>query len=191
MRLDDALKVVALEFGGKTALEICNGSSITFAELWSSVESTAAGLVSAGISPGDRVAVMSRHDIDAFVLFWAVIRARGIAVWLNDDSGVADLSFVLDNANPRLIFAQTGRHVELLKEVTGASRKIFLLSEAGRLVSGNTQSLQSGGGEDDTAIIVYTSGSSGRPKGWPPKGCMSDTPESVDSGILGHPAHAD
>jgi len=165
MRLDDSLSQIAAKYCDKTALAMCGGPSITFGELWSRIDSLAAGLVTAGVLPGDRVAIISRQSIDAVVLFWGILRARGVVVWLNDDARADDFPQFIENADPLFVFVQTDRHRALVEGACQGATSILDLSDALRLEIDADGVVLPNASVDDPAAIIYTSGSSGWPKG--------------------------
>ncbi|GAA3787544.1 AMP-dependent synthetase/ligase [Streptomyces chiangmaiensis] len=152
-------------------------TTVTAIELRDEVVDLAKGLVASGIRPGDRVAIMARTRYEWTVLscaLWAVgaevvpvyptssheqvewiLRDSGsVAVVVEDEQGVMTVGSVCASL-PRL------RHVWQLD--TGALRALV---ERGRPVPATTvDSLRRIVLPDSTAVIVYTSGTSGHPRG--------------------------
>jgi long-chain acyl-CoA synthetase len=60
-----------------------NNWKITYADLLKRVEAVAANLQMAGLSRGDRVAVMLPNTPQAVISYWAVLKAGGVVVWTN------------------------------------------------------------------------------------------------------------
>ncbi|NOX69204.1 MAG: acyl--CoA ligase [Gammaproteobacteria bacterium] len=167
MRLEEALGEIAAECASKTALEVCGASSISFAELVDRSDAAACFLRQSGVTPGSRVGILSRHDPEAVVLFWAVFKVSAIVVWLNDDAGSETLSTIIDDADPIVIFAQSDRHMDMLHSVCGSRDGLMRISEISSSAKANFSVDPTGdeAGPDAVAAIVYTSGSSGKPKG--------------------------
>ncbi len=165
--LYDAFATAAAQHADKTAFEVCGGSSISFVDLARRSEALSHGLRTLGIQSADRVGILSPHDPDAVVLFWALLKIGAIVVWLNEDAGVDGWSAVIQDASPRVLFVQSKSHYSLLETVSGDRCQLLQLSEIAPL---EENSISSGAAshavsDDAIAVIVYTSGSSGRPKG--------------------------
>ncbi|MGW2722025.1 acyl-CoA synthetase [Streptomyces sp. NPDC001492] len=134
---------VALRFGDR---------SLTYAEL-----ATATGALAARLPPGGRVAVWATPTLETAVAVVAVLRAGAAAVPLNPKSGGKELGHILSDSAPSVVLAAPGdelpspvRDLERLDvDVTGTgSTALALLID-----------------DEDPALIVYTSGTTGPPKG--------------------------
>jgi acyl-CoA synthetase (AMP-forming)/AMP-acid ligase II len=151
------------------------------------VEALACALIAAGIKQGDRVATLSPPHPDFLVAFLAIASIGGIWVGLNPRYRLGELSYIIRDAEPRLMFTRTVignrqystelsqlrahfpgvRFVSLDRnEDTNAFESYEAFVEAGTRVSAEElTSRQVGVGRRDPCLIVYTSGSTGRPKG--------------------------
>jgi len=167
MRLEHVLGEVSAAHANKTAFEVCGDSSISFAELVDRSDAVAGFLRQIGVATGSRVGILSRHDPDAVVLFWAVLKASAIVVWLNDDAGSETLSTIIDDADPVVILAQSDRHMEMLRSVCGSRDGLMPFSDISSCAEADfsIDPTDEETGPDAVAAIVYTSGSSGKPKG--------------------------
>lgn len=134
----------------------------TYAELDAAANRLAHGLIAAGIKPGDRVAILMRHDGPQIAAMLAALKAAAILVVLNRTDPPGRLREVVGATEPSLIVtdADSGR---LAAQVWGR--------DDGGVMSFDPQTL-SGPAHDPaievspsaTAVLIYTSGSSGRPK---------------------------
>ncbi|HSI92770.1 MAG TPA: long-chain fatty acid--CoA ligase [Jiangellaceae bacterium] len=144
----------------------------TWSELARQVRSVAAGLVSRGVAPGDRVAIMSPTRMEWTVADLAILSAGAVTVPIYDTSSPDQCRHILQDADAALTFAATA---ELADRVEEAGQKNVIVFDDGGL----DELFEDGDGDaetevdrrqsqislDDVATIVYTSGTTGDPKG--------------------------
>ena len=133
-------------------------------------------LVALNVRPGDRVAVLVPKSIEAVMLYLACVRAGAIFLPLNDSYSPAEVSYFLDDSEPSLFVCDPARVNELsgIAEQRGipvetmgiwkhgdSSCGTFLDEE--RLTTEKFENVERGA--DDLAAILYTSGTTGKPKG--------------------------
>lgn len=168
MRLDLVLERTATKYPYKTSFSVCGDRSISFAQLSERSDAAADALRNLGIRRGDRIGILSGHDVDAIILFWGILKISGVVVWLNEEAGIDSLAEVVKNAEARYIFVQTEHDKEQVARAGQPDGCCMLLSELlvprGSEIRSRPVAKQAADATD-TALIVYTSGSSGRPKG--------------------------
>ncbi|UAL09278.1 AMP-binding protein [Caulobacter segnis] len=139
------------------AVDLASGRRWTYAALDLAVGRCVRLLTDYGCRPGDRVASLARNSVDLAVLHLACARAGLIYVPLNWRLSPAEIRDLVEDAEPRLVFGDA----ELARAgVVGAP--IAELAEA--LEQGQplaTNPIDRG----RPSLILYTSGTSGRPKG--------------------------
>lgn len=126
-----------------------------------------------GIQPGDRVTVLTHNRIEVVELLYGCAKAGGVYVGLNFRLSEAEYADILDNARPSLIVCapQFGELAARLGARLGVP--VLDIDAAG---PGGYEGLLSGASADppptlhrvgpgDDFCIVYTSGTTGRPKG--------------------------
>jgi fatty-acyl-CoA synthase len=156
--------------GAATALRQ-GGRDVSYAALAERVEHLAAGLAGRGVQRGDRVAYLGPNDIATFETFFATARLGAIFVPLNTRLTAAELQVLLDDARPAVLVLgpQTadpvaGRSGDGLTVVTtdgtgpGSYADLIGQTEPDDLSARDV-------GLDDDLVILYTSGTTGRPKG--------------------------
>jgi len=144
--------------------------SITYGELWARARAVASGLRAVGIARGDSVALMLRTEPGFFSAFFGVLLAGAVPVPIYPPTRSARLEEyaarqvkILDNARARLLvtFPEVQRVAGLLRARVPSLRGATTLA---RLTSAPLLAPPTIGA-DDPALIQYTSGSTGDPKG--------------------------
>ncbi|HTW18432.1 MAG TPA: class I adenylate-forming enzyme family protein [Nocardioides sp.] len=137
---------------------------ISFAEHAAMVSSLAQALREEyGVRPGDRVAIAAANTPEWIVAFWAAASIGAVTVGFNAWWSPRELAYGLEHAEPVLVIADEKRRERL----ADAEVPVLGLDDVRRLAAAYPDApLPSAAvGEDDPAVILYTSGTSGRPKG--------------------------
>ncbi|WP_262403532.1 class I adenylate-forming enzyme family protein [Actinomadura sp. CNU-125] len=164
-------------FGDRDAL-VYGDERWTYAEQWDQAVRAADGLARRfGVGPGDRVAIAGRNYPEWCLAFWAVQLLGGVAVPLNAWLTAPELEVLLDDCAPALVVADAERLDRLagLPGTTGRLRGLVGMRAPAREGVVPFADLVRGDGPvavpeaarrpDDIATIMYTSGTTGRPKG--------------------------
>ncbi|MHA6739126.1 acyl-CoA synthetase [Rhodococcus erythropolis] len=150
------------------------GESYTYGELQQRIDRVAAGLHSFGVARGDRVAFLGANQPAFFETLLATARIGAVFVPLNTRLTGPELAFIIGDATPRVLVVDSA-HVAVVDTI----REEFVDCDCVHIESTEpswssyealaaTVSLPDGATSaepDDTAIIMYTSGTTGRPKG--------------------------
>ena len=140
------------------------GRDITYAELWQRIENANAVLQAAGVRAGDRVAWLGLNHPDLLVLLFALARIGAILLPLNYRLAAPEHAAILAHAGVSLLVADPMHEAAAaaLAEQAGCT---FLQASrlAGPPSAGASAALE--GGADSPVLLVYTSGTSGQPKG--------------------------
>jgi malonyl-CoA/methylmalonyl-CoA synthetase len=127
-------------------------------------------LLALGAKRGDRVAVQAEKSPESLFLYLACLRAGLVYLPLNTAYQRGELSYFIDDAEPRVIVCHP-RSVEMARELSAGRAQVLSLDENGE--GGLTQAAAGHAPEfstveaqpDDLAVIIYTSGTTGRSKG--------------------------
>ncbi|MFI6283580.1 AMP-dependent synthetase/ligase [Streptomyces sp. NPDC051018] len=152
-------------------------TDVTAKEFLAEVRSAAKGLIAAGIAPGDRVALMSRTRYEWVLLDFAIWSAGAVTVPVYETSSPEQVSWILEDSGTVAAIVESGAHVAAVESVRD---RLPLLREIWQIDDGGVEALVTAGAgvpdatvdersakarADDPATIVYTSGTTGRPKG--------------------------
>ncbi|MFE6632356.1 long-chain fatty acid--CoA ligase [Streptomyces rochei] len=140
---------------------------LTFAEVWQRARAQAGALTGLGVRPGDRVALMAPNTADFPQAYYAIAAAGGVVVPVHLLLSPGEVEHVLRDSGASLLLchpAQAETGAAAARE-TGV-RMITLGDELGKLAA-DAEPLPSyvTRDADDPAVVFYTSGTTGVPKG--------------------------
>ena len=154
--------------------DLGTGRSFTYADLDRRVDTIAAYLTSLGIGRGDRVAVLAQNGVEYFDVQFACARTGAICVLLNWRLTVTELDYILNDSSPMLL-VHDASFTEPAEELQSrCSIGTLLAIDGGRHGSPYETVLAEFDGcpveradltHDDVITIMYTSGTTGLPKG--------------------------
>ncbi|WP_027944642.1 class I adenylate-forming enzyme family protein [Amycolatopsis taiwanensis] len=152
------------EFGDRPYL-VTEGRTITYAEHYDAVAALAAALrAEFGVGKGDRVAICSANNPEWIIAFWAIVSLGAIAVGMNSRWAGPEIEHGIALTEPTLLIADAPRRVlagEPGIPVLSVERDLSALIERHRGARLSDVEVH----EDDPAVILFTSGTTGRPKG--------------------------
>ena len=155
----------------KDALFLVDGDQrLTFGEVYAAAGKVADGLATRhGVKKGDRVGIAARNSAQWAIAYMGTIMAGGCATLLNGWWTGEELAYGIDLCECSLVLADAPRAARLDEIEHGATIVVFDHDEAGLAPitgDGDTATRMLGElGPDDLATILYTSGSTGNPKG--------------------------
>jgi long-chain acyl-CoA synthetase len=157
----------AAEHGDRTAFKL-DDVELTYSVLDQSSARIAALLKARGLEPGDRVGLMLPNVPYFPAIYFAILRAGGVVVPMNVLLRGREVKFYLGDSGAKLLFAwhDFGEAAEAGASEAGAETLLVKPGEFEQLVMENDP--DSGVEEraaGDTAVILYTSGTTGTPKG--------------------------
>jgi malonyl-CoA/methylmalonyl-CoA synthetase len=150
-------------------IEMSDGTALGYDDLLERSGRMARLLTDSGVEPGDRVAVQVDKSPDALFLYLACLRAGAIYLPLNTAYQPDEIAYFLSDAEPRAVVCRPDREALFRERAAGAA--VFTLDGDGK--GSLTAEARSRSDEfatvpraaDDIAAILYSSGTTGRPKG--------------------------
>src|SRR3954453_20966139 len=165
--LADLLTRAAERFGDRIALKL-DDQEVNYAFLDEAASRVAGLLKAKGIVPGDRVGIMLPNAPYFAVVYYGILRAGGVVVPMNVLLKGREVGFYLEDPGAKLLFAWHGfgdaaregaeqAGAELILVTPGEFEQLVIAAEPERENVARTG--------EDTAVILYTSGTTGTPKG--------------------------
>lgn len=157
----EALLAAAEQFGHREAY-VEGERRVTFAEWVRAAEGVAGELTARGVRPGDVVAIMLPPSVDYAIAYAAVALAGGVATGLNTRLGPNEVAAIFARAEPVLAVVPTG------SLPAGLPAGVATIDTDALAVAATSPGLEGGchrGASSDPAVIIWTSGTSGMPKG--------------------------
>ena len=162
---------VARRLGDKPAL-IRRGETTSFAELARDVERLASGLLRAGLHPGDRIALLVPPSRDLYACTFALFRAGLVPVLIDPGIGFRNMGRCLAEAEPVAFIGSPKAHLARILGRWAPTSRLNIVADGSvpgmsRLRDDHADEPFTGGVEDleATAAVLFTSGSTGAPKG--------------------------
>ncbi|HEV7826415.1 MAG TPA: AMP-binding protein [Mycobacteriales bacterium] len=147
-------------------------TTVTWGELDDRVDAAAAALLDLGLVPGDRLALALPNGLDFPVLYFGALRAGLVALPVNPGYTAPELSHVLSDSGASALAGAPATVRQVAALGIPALRHLLVAgtAESGAvsiadLVTGGRGPVESGAGGEDLAVLMYTSGTSSRPKG--------------------------
>ncbi|MBM3148567.1 MAG: AMP-binding protein, partial [Chloroflexi bacterium] len=156
---------------------VFEGKRWTYSQVNERVNKLANALLQFGIKKGDRIAMLQVNCPEVVETYFATAKVGGIFVPLNFRAKTDELSYMLSNAEAKILFVGK-RYLDIahamLPNLPSVEKCICLESKEADLVfyddlisSSSADEVFTDIGDEDITILMYTAGTTGRPKGVP------------------------
>ncbi len=149
-------------YAGRVLVE-ADGRAWTYGEVEALSGRLAAALAGLGVAPGERVLVQTDKSVETLLLYFAVVRLGAIYLPLNSDYTQVELDYFASDAEPVLALCRQGDEARFEQIGKGGMQVRTLAALFSDLPAEPASPVPRR--SDDVAAILYTSGTTGKPKG--------------------------
>jgi long-chain acyl-CoA synthetase len=152
---------------GRVAVRVDN-AAMTYRALDEASAGVAGLLRERGLEPGDRVGIMMPNVAEVPVVYYGILRAGGVVVPMNPLLKGREVAYYRGDSGTRLVFAWHAFAAEAGAGAEQAGADLIVVDDVGfpgLLASVAPQDEVADRDSGDTAVILYTSGTTGQPKG--------------------------
>ncbi|MBE6202581.1 MAG: long-chain fatty acid--CoA ligase [Rikenellaceae bacterium] len=164
--LYEVVKHSVEKFSSRIAFTMIDSEDVTYKEVGERIDKVQDMLLNAGVGAGDKVAILSSSMPNWGVSYFAVTTAGMIAVPILPDFTSEELDLILEHSEAKAILVSDKLYTKLSKRIT-EKMNIIIRTKGLNIIS---QSVHERAEKripepDDLAVIIYTSGTTSKPKG--------------------------
>jgi long-chain acyl-CoA synthetase len=159
-------------------------TDVTCAQVAAEVRALAQGLIAEGVTPGDRVAILSSTRYEWPIIDFAILAAGAVTVPIYETSSAEQVRFVLADSGAVAVFAESDTHAGMISQLKAELpelRRVYVVEGSATDSDQSTLAALAQVGNDADGVdleacvaavkssapatLIYTSGTTGRPKG--------------------------
>lgn len=155
----------------KNEAVICHGRRVTYQDLDRQVTRFSHALLEQGVKQGDKVLIFMPNVLEFVVSYFAIQRIGAIVVPVNAKFTLQEVEYVAQHAEAKaivvheVIFAVVEQLAGIPLKIKTGQEKVGWYQYESMLQNASTQTIDCQLQEDDPSTILYTSGTTGKPKG--------------------------
>lgn len=146
-----------------------DGSTITWSELNHRMERGARHLRSLGVAKGDRVAIMMSNRPEYYEVFFSIIHLGAIFVPVNPRLSTSEITFLVQDSGAKILVTESAFEANVTAGTQGTDCRLINIDTAKESWSADAERHLASAIDpptaDDVLTILYTSGTTGKPKG--------------------------
>ena len=162
--LHDGLRHWAREEPGRLAATLDLDQQLSYGELYRWSGGVAAQLTALGVKPDDRVGIIGSNSMEWLVCAFAILRAGGVIVPLNERFVQSELAYLVETTEPRVIIVDAARMT--MVQALNVPAALMPMEDVTQYRDGPPVTwVEPRVSSDSLAQIIFTSGTTGKPKG--------------------------
>ena len=153
-------------FSSRIAFSMLGGEDVSYKEVGERIEKVQEMLLDAGVGAGDKVAILSSSMPNWGVSYFAVTTAGMIAVPILPDFTSSELDLIIEHSEAKAILVSDKLYAKLSKAVTEKLNIVIRTKGLNAIIKNVSERAEKRIPQpEDTAAIIYTSGTTSKPKG--------------------------
>ncbi|MFR9649757.1 MAG: AMP-binding protein [Rikenellaceae bacterium] len=154
------------KFADRIAYTMFERTEVTYAQVKEEIQKVQEELINSGLNPGDKVAILSTNMPNWGICYFSIVTAGMVAVPILPDFSSDELAMIITHSEAKALFVSDKLYSKLSKPTLN-SLNVVIRTKNLAVIDRNCSDKGSIAipSEDDLAVIIYTSGTTSKPKG--------------------------